>query len=138
MGYRSDENSEISISEKSDTLVRDRLARQRTELANERTLLSYIRTALGFFIVGIPAVWWMEGAGIQALGVVSLVMGLIFLGSVFGDSSTSKRQSIANRISREETRGEKLGMADRLSSKTVARFLGASFHGAIYINSVQN
>jgi putative membrane protein len=38
------------------TPIRDRLARQRTELANERTLLSYIRTALGFFIVGIPAV----------------------------------------------------------------------------------
>lgn len=66
--------------ERSDTLVRDRLARQRTELANERTLLSYIRTALGFFIVGIPAVWWMEGAGIQALGVVSLVTGVVFLG----------------------------------------------------------
>lgn len=66
--------------ERSDTLVRDRLARQRTELANERTLLSYIRTALGFFIVGVPAVWWMEGAGIQALGVVSLVTGVAFLG----------------------------------------------------------
>lgn len=66
--------------ERSDTLVRDRLARQRTELANERTLLSYIRTALGFFIVGIPAVWWLEGAGIQALGLVSLVTGLLLLG----------------------------------------------------------
>ena len=66
--------------ERSDTLVRDRLARQRTELANERTLLSYIRTALGFFIVGIPAVWWLEGAGIQALGLVSLVTGGLFLG----------------------------------------------------------
>jgi len=64
----------------SDTLVRDRLARQRTELANERTLLSYIRTALGFFIVGIPAVWWLESPGIQALGVVSLVAGVGFLG----------------------------------------------------------
>ena len=63
----------------SDTLIRDRLARQRTELANERTLLSYIRTALGFFIVGIPAVWWLELPGIQALGVVSLVMGVVFL-----------------------------------------------------------
>jgi putative membrane protein len=66
--------------EQSDTLVRDRLARQRTELANERTLLSYIRTALGFFIVGIPAVWWMEGPVIQALGVVSMVTGVVFLG----------------------------------------------------------
>ncbi|TLY27051.1 MAG: DUF202 domain-containing protein [Nitrospirae bacterium] len=64
----------------SDTPIRDRLARQRTELANERTLLSYIRTALGFFIVGIPAVWWLEMPGIQLLGVVSLVIGLVFLG----------------------------------------------------------
>lgn len=66
--------------ERSDTLVRDRLARQRTELANERTLLSYIRTALGFFAVGIPAVWWLEGLGIQSLGVVLLVAGAVFLG----------------------------------------------------------
>jgi len=66
--------------EQSDTLVRDRLARQRTELANERTLLSYIRTAMGFFAVGIPAVWWLGGLGFQALGVVSLVTGVLFLG----------------------------------------------------------
>ena len=66
--------------ERSDTLVRDRLARQRTELANERTLLSYIRTALGFFAVGIPAVWWVEGLGFQLLGVVSLIAGVLFLG----------------------------------------------------------
>lgn len=65
--------------ERLDTLIRDRLARQRTELANERTLLSYVRTALGFFIVGIPAVWWLELPGIQALGVVSLITGVIFL-----------------------------------------------------------
>jgi putative membrane protein len=66
--------------EKLDTAIRDRLARQRTELANERTLLSYIRTAMGFFIVGVPAVWWLELPGVQALGVVSLVAGVAFLG----------------------------------------------------------
>ena len=66
--------------ERTDTLVRDRLARQRTELANERTLLSYIRTALGFFAVGIPAIWWLEGVVIQTLGVLSLIMGAVFLG----------------------------------------------------------
>jgi putative membrane protein len=66
--------------EKSDTPIRDRLARQRTELANERTLLAYIRTALGFVIVGVPAVWWIELPGIQPLGVVSLVTGVVFLG----------------------------------------------------------
>jgi putative membrane protein len=49
-------------------------------LANERTLLAYIRTALGFFAVGIPAVWWLERVGFQALGVVSLFTGLLFLG----------------------------------------------------------
>ena len=66
--------------ERSDTIVRDRLARQRTALANERTLLSYIRTALGFFAVGIPAVWWLELPGVQAPGVLSLVAGVAFLG----------------------------------------------------------
>jgi putative membrane protein len=66
--------------EKLDTAIRDRLARQRTELANERTLLSYIRTAMGFFIVGVPAVWWLELPGVQVLGVVSLVVGVAFLG----------------------------------------------------------
>jgi putative membrane protein len=66
--------------EKLDTAIRDRLARQRTELANERTLLSYIRTAMGFFIVGVPAVWWLDLPGVQALGVVSLVVGVAFLG----------------------------------------------------------
>jgi putative membrane protein len=59
----------------SDTAVRDRLARQRTELANERTLLAYIRTALGFFIVGVPAVWWLDHPHVQGLGVVSLAAG---------------------------------------------------------------
>lgn len=68
------------MSERTDTVLRDQLARQRTELANERTLLSYIRTALGFFAVGIPAVWWLEGVVIQTLGVVSLVLGVVFLG----------------------------------------------------------
>jgi putative membrane protein len=67
------------MAERSDTLIRDSLARQRTELANERTLLAYVRTALGFFIVGIPAVWWLELPGIQTLGIVSLLTGVVFL-----------------------------------------------------------
>lgn len=65
-----------------DTVLRDRLARQRTELANERTLLSYVRTALGFFAVGIPAVWWLEGLVIQ-----TLIMGAYFLWSGAGGFS---------------------------------------------------
>lgn len=67
------------MSDGTDTSIRDRLARQRTELANERTLLAYIRTALGFFIVGVPAVWWLDLPYVQALGVVSLAAGVICL-----------------------------------------------------------
>ncbi|HXH85943.1 MAG TPA: DUF202 domain-containing protein [Nitrospira sp.] len=62
-----------------DTPFRDRPARQRTELANERTLLSYIRTALGFVIVGIPAVWWLEMPGIQPWGILSLATAIMCL-----------------------------------------------------------
>ena len=65
----------------SDTVYRDRLARQRTELANERTLLSYTRTALGCVAVGIPAVWWFEDSVVQTLGVVSLVLGVVLMGT---------------------------------------------------------
>ncbi len=79
MGYRSGEKSEISHAGAIGCTCAGSAGLRRTELANERTLLLYIRTALGFFIVGIPAVWWMEGSGIQALGVVSLVTGVVFL-----------------------------------------------------------
>jgi putative membrane protein len=65
--------------EQSDTALRDRLARHRTEMANERTLLSYVRTALGLIAIAVPAVWWFEEPVIQALGVLSLIMGLGFL-----------------------------------------------------------
>lgn len=68
------------MAERSDTSVRDRLARRRTELANERTLLAYVRTALGFFIVGVSGVWWLELPGIQVLGAVSLLAGVVILG----------------------------------------------------------
>ncbi|HEU4683544.1 MAG TPA: DUF202 domain-containing protein [Nitrospira sp.] len=62
-----------------ETQLRDRLARQRTEMANERTLLAYIRTALGFFIVGVPAVWWLDQPHVQMLGAASLVAGVLCL-----------------------------------------------------------
>jgi putative membrane protein len=68
------------MQEESSAPVRDTLARQRTVLANERTLLAYLRTALGFVITGIPAVWWLEQPGMQALGVVSLVTGIAIFG----------------------------------------------------------
>ena len=57
--------------------IRDRFARQRTELANERTLLAYIRTSLGFVIVGVPAIWWLEHPYMQSLGILSLAAGIL-------------------------------------------------------------
>lgn len=67
------------MQDRSDTWLRDRLARQRTEMANERTLLSYVRTALGLVAIGVPAVWLFDESAIQALGVGSLVLGIVFL-----------------------------------------------------------
>ena len=68
------------MQDRPETWLRNRLAQIRTEMANERTLLSYLRTALGFIAVGIPAVWWFEGYAIRALGVGSLVTGIVFIG----------------------------------------------------------
>jgi len=34
---------------------------------------------MGFVIVGIPAVWWLEMPGIQPWGVLSLTTGLVCL-----------------------------------------------------------
>ncbi len=73
-------NRERELQSPFDATVRDRLARQRTELANERTLLAYVRTALGFWAVGVPAVWWLEGTVINSLGLASLMAGGGFLG----------------------------------------------------------
>ena len=71
-------NRKSSMPERSDTLVRDRLALQRTELANERTLLSYIRTALGFCRWNSGCVV-AGGARISHAGC-ALVTGVLFLG----------------------------------------------------------
>lgn len=79
MGYGAGEESGLPMPDGSETQVRDRLARQRTELANERTLLAYIRTALGFVIVGVPAVWLMEQSLLHLLGWLSLGAGAGFL-----------------------------------------------------------
>lgn len=57
--------------------LRDRLARERTKLAIERTFLAYVRTALAFIVVGIPAIIMFETRAIQALGGVSIFLGIV-------------------------------------------------------------
>jgi putative membrane protein len=58
-------------------LLRDRLARERTKLAIERTFLAYVRTALAFVVVGIPAIFMFEALAIQALGGLSVFLGIV-------------------------------------------------------------
>lgn len=84
--------------EASETLVRDRLARQRTELANERTLLAYIRTALVLFVVAVPSLWWSEQPTIQVLGALSMAAGALLL--VIG---VRRFMTIKAEINREQT-----------------------------------
>jgi putative membrane protein len=70
---------EMSVAMKSEEegQLRDRLARERTKLAIERTILAYIRTALAFVVVGIPAIFMFESRLIQALGGVSIFLGIV-------------------------------------------------------------
>jgi putative membrane protein len=64
------------------TLLRDRLAEERTHLANERTFLAYVRTALALVISGVSAYHFLSGPASKFLGAISAVAG-IFL-ALFG------------------------------------------------------
>jgi putative membrane protein len=72
-----------------DTLLRDRLAAQRTMLANERTLLAYLRTAIAFAAAGASAVHFLDSTFLDVLGwvlvaasVVAVVVGAVRFGKV--------------------------------------------------------
>ena len=69
---------EMSVAMKSEEeQLRDRLSWERTKLAVERTIMAYIRTALAFVVVGIPAIFMFESRLIQALGGVSIFLGIV-------------------------------------------------------------
>jgi putative membrane protein len=59
-----------------DTLLRDRLAAQRTMLANERTLLAYLRTAIAFAAAGGSAVHFLDSTFFDVLGWVLVGAGV--------------------------------------------------------------
>lgn len=70
---------------KSELILRDHLAADRTILANERTFLAYIRTALTLFIAGLSFVHfdilnspWADGCiggSFMLIGIVTFVLG---------------------------------------------------------------
>ncbi|MDZ7334897.1 MAG: DUF202 domain-containing protein [candidate division KSB1 bacterium] len=67
---------------KSDLILRDQLAMDRTILANERTLLAYVRTALAFLVTGVGLIKFFQDLWLEILGGVSLFLSLtsIFFG----------------------------------------------------------
>ncbi|TVP43162.1 MAG: DUF202 domain-containing protein [Mongoliibacter sp.] len=65
-------------------IVRDYLARQRTNLANDRTLLSYIRTSLYFLVSGTALMEVNALEHISDLGFLAfaLSLGMLLLGFI--------------------------------------------------------
>jgi putative membrane protein len=58
------------------TILRDRLALDRTRLANERTLLSYLRTALMLIVAGATAIKFVDiNTGVLVTGWAFVVSG---------------------------------------------------------------
>lgn len=66
----------------SELIVRDYLARQRTNLANDRTLLSYIRTSLYFLVSGTALMEVNALDHVSDLGYLAfaLSLGMLLLG----------------------------------------------------------
>lgn len=63
--------------EKSQLILRDYLALDRTSMANERTLLAYVRTALALLIVGGTMLHVLESKTLHVLAVVFIVLAAI-------------------------------------------------------------
>jgi putative membrane protein len=83
--------------EEPDSIIGDKLARERTLLANERTLLAYIRTALGFLVLGVPLIVMFPAGLIWTFGLLALGLagGLVVLGVV-------RFTRVRNRLQRSE------------------------------------
>jgi len=61
------------------TILRDRLALDRTLLATERTLLAYIRTFLAFLVTGAGLIKFFTTLFLQLAGWVFISSGIICL-----------------------------------------------------------
>lgn len=62
--------------DKSEMILRDFLAADRTLLANERTLLAYIRTGISLIAVGISLIKLFEGNFSYICAIVSFIVGI--------------------------------------------------------------
>lgn len=72
------------MTQPTDSIVRDELARLRTEMANERTFLSYTRTALMLMVTGVSLIKLIAdsidmiilGWALIGLGIVVALVGI--------------------------------------------------------------
>ena len=65
--------------EKSELVLRDRLALDRTRLANQRTFLAYIRTSIAIFVGGASIIHFYDSKYLLILGVIILLSGIVTL-----------------------------------------------------------
>jgi putative membrane protein len=65
-----------------DMILRDYLAKDRTELANERTLLAYIRTFVGFMASGAALIKLFDQLFFICAGAIMLCISPMFF--IFG------------------------------------------------------
>ncbi|MDA0576867.1 MAG: DUF202 domain-containing protein [Verrucomicrobia bacterium] len=63
--------------EKSELILRDELAIDRTLLANERTVLSYLRGSLTLIIAGVTFVHFVDHGTLYCVGLALMPIGLI-------------------------------------------------------------
>ena len=62
--------------DKSELILRDELAIDRTTLANERTLLAYERTALTLIIAGLTFLHFIEAGSLRIVGLIAIPVGV--------------------------------------------------------------
>jgi putative membrane protein len=63
--------------EKTDLILRDELAIDRTILSNERTLLSYVRASLTLVIVGLTFLHFIEKGFLRIAGIIFIPLGIL-------------------------------------------------------------
>lgn len=63
--------------EKTELILRDQLAIDRTLLANERTLLSYLRSGVALIIAGISIIHFSHEIWFTVIGFICLPFGII-------------------------------------------------------------
>ncbi|MBN1942136.1 MAG: DUF202 domain-containing protein [Phycisphaerae bacterium] len=85
--------------DKTDLILRDELAIDRTILANERTLLAYLRSAVALLIAGVSIMHFSQGgwfsvfgAGCIPGGILTALIGLLRFRKMHRSISAARKQ----------------------------------------------